>query len=135
MALIWTEELSVGYGFIDQQHQELFSRYNSLLQACKEAKGREAIIPVLNFLVDYVTTHFAEEEQFMKQHGYPQQEEHVKQHRQLFEHVNAVYKELQDKGATVAVITSINHTMLNWLLSHVKQTDVKLGRFLAGLAA
>ena len=46
-----------------------------------------------------------------------------------------IYTELQQEGASVAVITAINHTMLNWLLRHVKQTDVKLGTFLAAQAA
>ena len=135
MAFTWTEELSVGYGLIDEQHKELFSRYNDLLNACKEGKGREAIIPVLDFMIEYVTRHFAEEEQFMKQYDYPEMNEHINEHKELFKHVNAVYKELQDKGATVSVITSINHSMCSWLIRHVKQTDVKLGRFLADLAA
>lgn len=135
MALTWTEELAVGYGLIDAQHKELFSRYNSLLQACKEGKGRDAIVPVLDFLIDYVSAHFAEEERFMERYAFPERDEHLQQHRELFHHVAEVRKELQEKGATVAVITSINHTLFNWLLKHVKQTDVKLGRFLAARAA
>lgn len=135
MALKWSEELSVGYGLIDQQHKELFLRFNSLLDACKEGRGKETIIPVLNFMVEYVTRHFDEEEQFMNTFNFPDRHEHIQEHRELFKHVNDVHKELQEKGATVAVITAINHTMFNWLLRHVKQTDVKLGRFLADRAA
>ena len=135
MALKWTEALSVGYGLIDEQHKELFVRYNSLLDACKEGKGRETIIPVLDFMVEYVTGHFAEEEDFMERFNYPEKDEHVREHKELFKHVNEVHRELLEKGATVAVITSINHTMFNWLLRHVKQTDVKLGRYLADMAA
>jgi len=135
MALKWTEELSVGYGLIDEQHKELFVRYNSLLDACKEGRGRETIIPVLDFMVEYVTKHFAEEEQYMKTFNFPDSHEHVQEHRELYKHVTEVHKELQEKGATIAVITAINHTMFNWLLRHVKQTDVKLGRFLADKAA
>jgi len=135
MALKWSEELSVGYGLIDSQHKELFVRYNSLLDACKEGNGKEVIIPVLDFMVEYVTKHFAEEEQFMERFNYPDRIEHMNQHRELFKHVNEVHKELQEKGPTVAVITSINHTMFNWLLRHVKQTDKQLGLFLAQQAA
>lgn len=131
MALTWSEDLSVGYGLIDEQHKELFIRYNSLISACKEGKGRDAILPLLDFMVEYVSRHFAEEEQFMTRYDYPERKEHMEQHKELFKHVNEVYKELQDKGATVAVVTSVNHTMFNWLLRHVKQVDVKLGRFLS----
>ena len=131
MALTWTEDLAVGFGLIDTQHQELFSRFNSLLQACKEGKGREVLEPVLDFMIEYVAIHFAEEERFMERYVYPERAEHVQQHRELFRYVDGVRRELRDKGASVAVITSINHTLLNWLLKHVKQTDKKLGRFLA----
>ena len=130
MALAWTEDLSVGYGHIDLQHKELFSRYNDLLIACKEGKGREAIEPLLGFLFEYVTSHFAEEENLMFRHGYPEREEHMKQHRDLVIQIVAVQKKLQERGASVEVITAIDHTLLNWLLNHVKQVDVKLGRFL-----
>lgn len=135
MALKWTEELSVGYGLIDSQHKELFVRYNSLLDACKEGKGRDSITPVLEFMVEYVTKHFDEEERFMEKYDFPEKNQHIEEHRELYKHVNDVHKELQERGASVAVITSINHTMFNWLLRHVKQTDRKLGYFLAKRAA
>lgn len=135
MALQWTEDLSVGYGLIDEQHKELFSRYNALLSECKEGKGREVITPVLDFLVEYVKEHFNEEEKFMAQYDFPGREEHVSQHRELAAHVSDVYKELQEKGATVAVVTAINHTLFNWLLRHVKGCDKELGRFLVQNAA
>lgn len=134
MALTWTEDLAVGFGLIDTQHKELFSRFNTLLQACREGKGREVIEPVLDFMIEYVTDHFAEEERFMARYAFPERDEHMQQHRELVLYVSEVRKELREKGATVAVITSINHTLLNWLLRHVKQTDVKLGRYLASRA-
>ncbi|PLX74691.1 MAG: hemerythrin [Desulfuromonas sp.] len=135
MALVWTEQLSVGYGLIDAQHRELFQRYNSLIEACTEGKGRDEIKSMLDFMVEYVTSHFAEEEEYMDRYDFPESDEHKQQHRKLFEYVQDIYTELQQEGASVAVITAINHTMLNWLLRHVKQTDVKLGTFLAAQAA
>ena len=49
----------------------------------------------------------------------------------MFDRVNDLYVELENSGATVAVITTINHTLLNWLLNHVRITDKKLGQYLA----
>lgn len=133
MALEWSEDLSVGYGLIDDQHKELFTRYNSLIQACKERQGREAIRSMLDFLVEYVTEHFAEEEQYMQRYNYPGRVEHMQQHSELFQLVNKTYEDLQINGASVDVITSVNHTMLNWLLHHVRKVDTSLGRYLSGL--
>jgi len=135
MALAWNEDLAVGFGRIDEQHKELFERYNNLIQSCKEGAGREAIVTMLEFMVDYVTVHFAEEDRFMVRYNYPERGEHLAEHRELFAHVDSVRQELQERGPTVAVITSINHTMLAWLIRHVKQTDIKLARFLIAQAA
>ncbi|MCM2264442.1 MAG: bacteriohemerythrin [Desulfuromonadales bacterium] len=135
MAITWTEDLAVGYGLIDAQHQELFSRFNNLLQACREGKGRTTIAPLLDFLTDYVTVHFAEEERFMQRYAFPERDAHIQQHHELIRHVDEVRRELQENGATILVTTIISQTLLDWLLKHVKQTDVKLGRFLAARAA
>jgi len=135
MALTWTPSLAVGFGRIDDQHKELFSRYNSLIAACREGKGKEAIISMLDFMTEYVTTHFAEEERYMMRYRYPDQVTHRKQHQEMFAQIDEVRRELQERGATVAVITAINHTLLNWLIRHVKVTDVELARFLVANAA
>lgn len=135
MAMTWNESLRVGFGLIDDQHQELFTRYDTLISACKEGKGKDVIRPMLEFLMEYVERHFAEEERCMLRYAYPDREEHLAQHREMVKQINEVYEELKEKGATVGVITSISHSIFNWLLKHVKQTDVLLGRFLAQQAA
>jgi hemerythrin len=131
MALVWTEDLAVGHGMIDTQHKELFSRYNHLLQACKAGKGREEITPALEFLAEYVAAHFAEEERHMWASGFPGIEEHKQQHREFREKIDELRRELQERGSTVALSTDLNHSLLNWLLWHVRQIDMKLARHLA----
>ena len=99
MALTWTPSLAVGFGRIDDQHKELFSRYNSLIAACREGKGKEAIISMLDFMTEYVTTHFAEEERYMMRYRYPDQVTHRKQHQEMFAQIDEVRRELQERGA------------------------------------
>jgi len=135
MALTWTDDLAVGFGRIDTQHKELFFRYNNLIVACREGKGKEVIGTMLDFMIEYVTSHFAEEERFMMLYNYPDQVAHRKEHREMFAKVEEVRSELRERGATVSVVTSINHTLLNWLIRHVKQTDIQLARFLVARAA
>lgn len=40
---------------------------------------------VLNELIDYTKTHFADEEQLMEEHGYPDYEKHKETHAELIE--------------------------------------------------
>lgn len=65
MAIEWTQDLSTGSDEIDNQHKELFRRINSLLDACNQGKGREEIGKTVQFLEDYVITHFSAEEEYM----------------------------------------------------------------------
>ncbi|PLX78432.1 MAG: hemerythrin [Desulfuromonas sp.] len=135
MSITWNEKLSVGHDLIDDQHKELFKRYDSLIDACKSGKGKAEIRPMLDFLLEYVNRHFAEEERFMLRLSYPDREEHLRQHREFLNKVTEASAELDEKGATVSVVTSISHTTFNWLIRHVRQTDVELGRFIVGQAA
>ena len=130
MSLQWTEDLSVGFGQIDDQHKELIDRYNDLLKACKEGRGRREVSEVLSFLGNYVSHHFGEEEQLMSESGYPEINQHIEQHTLLIEQVQNLQKDLVENGPSVSVLVNINTTLLNWLVAHIKNTDVQLGTFL-----
>ena len=58
MALIRDESLSVGSGLIDEKHKELFKRYNELPVVSKNRRGREVILSMHDFLVEYVNEAF-----------------------------------------------------------------------------
>lgn len=135
MPLTWTTDLSVGFGRIDEQHQQLFTRYNHLLQACTTGLGREAITPTLNFLAEYVEEHFAEEERYMALYDYPESDQHIREHREFISQIGAVQKDLEKNGPTVLMRATLTYSLLHWLVSHVKQIDVKLGRFLSEQAS
>jgi hemerythrin len=45
MAMIWSDNFSVGVSSIDEQHKELFHRTNRLLEACQEGRGKEVVKP------------------------------------------------------------------------------------------
>ena len=57
MALQWTSDFSVGETTIDHQHMELFQRFNDLLDACRQGRGKERVSLLLDFLDQYVVFH------------------------------------------------------------------------------
>lgn len=71
MSIEWNNSLAIGVAEIDDQHKELFSRFDSLLTACNEGKGRGEVLRVLLFLDDYIKSHFAAEERLQLKHDYP----------------------------------------------------------------
>ena len=80
MAIEWRENLATGNEKIDDQHKELFKRFNNLLAACNQGKGKEEVNMLLLFLGDYVRSHFATEEQLQVQYSYPGYQAHKKEH-------------------------------------------------------
>ena len=67
----WNKRLATGIDEIDDQHKELFSRINLLMEACNVGKGREEVAHLLQFLSTYIRVHFDSEEQIQIESGYP----------------------------------------------------------------
>lgn len=130
MALIWSEKLSVGNARIDQQHQELFRRFDQLLNACNQRRGKDEITPVLEFLNQYVQTHFQDEERQMAGHGYPEFEQHQAEHRYFSGELKKLSAQLQQSGPSTELVITTNQTLLAWIVKHIQNVDVRLGAFL-----
>jgi hemerythrin len=126
----WTEDLAVGNVMIDRQHQELFSRFNDLISACRERKGKEKVLDLLDFLADYVVEHFRAEEELMRQNQYPEYEGHRRLHQHFVDKLTALRQEMKEEGATVNLVVATNQAVLQWLIEHVKRVDSKLSIFL-----
>lgn len=79
MALItWNENYSVKVKQFDDQHKKLIDMINELHDAMKVGKGKDVMEKILAGLIQYTVTHFANEERLMKQHNYPDYEQHKK---------------------------------------------------------
>jgi len=130
MALEWTDRMAVGHPVIDAQHRELFRRFDDLIEACREARGKERIVALLGFLDSYVATHFREEERLMERYGYPGTDEHKGEHRHFTERLDALKVDLSEKGISSELVISTNQVLLNWIIQHIKSIDVRLGAFL-----
>ncbi len=130
MAIEWKAEYSVGFDRIDEQHQELFQRFNALMEACNNRKGREKVGEVLGYLDDYVTVHFREEEMLMDSYGYPQAAEHKEIHRAFCSKLAELKGIYNEEGASLHLLVVTNKTILQWLLQHIQKADTQLGAFL-----
>jgi hemerythrin len=130
MAIEWDESLATGNREIDYQHKELFSRFDSLLTACNNRKGKEEVLNLLTFLGDYVQTHFALEERLQKEHSYPGYPEHKGQHEGFIRDLQNLEQQVRDDGATLSLVIQTNQTMAGWLINHINITDRELANFL-----
>lgn len=130
MAIEWRESLSIGVNAIDGQHKELLQRFDQLLSACKDGKGIDELKGLLDFLSDYVFTHFWDEEEIQRKHQYPGYEEHKKQHDGFVVRLESLKQEIATQGMAVHHVMETNNLLLKWLINHISVVDKELGKFL-----
>jgi len=120
---LWSENLATGVELIDNQHRELFTRFERLLEACREGQGREELKKLLDFLSEYVLEHFSAEEEFMASHGYAELPLHQGEH-EIFRGKLADLRQIYaDNGAGMDLLITTNAMVLDWIIQHVRKTD------------
>ncbi len=130
MAVQWTPDLAVGVTLIDDQHKELFKRINQLLEASSQGKGKDEVGKVLQFLSDYVITHFGTEEKAMIQHGYGGITAHKAEHLAFLRDFGDLAKGFETQGASTTLLIAVQRRVIDWLNNHIRQSDKALGAFL-----
>jgi hemerythrin len=129
MAIEWNEKLATGNSDIDNQHKELIRRFDTLLAACNQKKGKEEVHNLLHFLGDYVKTHFSMEEALQKKHNYPGYSDHKKQHDGFILELHKLEEQLQQEGASFPLVIQTNQTMVTWLIKHINGLDKEMALF------
>ncbi|MCX7981711.1 MAG: bacteriohemerythrin [Syntrophales bacterium] len=123
----WDNSFSVNVAEIDGQHQKLVSLINSLDDAMRQGRGKEVLDKTIAELINYAATHFQTEEKYFEQFGYPEKDEHKREHGYFVQKVSAFKKEMDERrlGLTIEVMNFLSH----WLTNHIKGTDKKYSQF------
>lgn len=126
----WDENLSVGYIEIDGHHKKLISIVDEVytLLDLPINEYRVKVGKVLKRLSDYTNYHFTEEEKIMKQHRYPELEEHSKIHSSFIKKLNEVLP-LMASGDKKTAIEMYNF-LTNWIIKHIAIEDHKWSNFI-----
>lgn len=130
VGLKWTPLLSVGNESIDEQHKELINRIGLLLDAMMQGQGREKVGEMVNFLGDYVQTHFADEENLLREKCYPRFDEHVQLHRKFVEDFQNLRQQFEKDGPSPALLLDLQKRVVDWAIQHIGGADKVYGQFL-----
>ncbi len=129
----WSPALAVGVPELDAQHQELFRRAERFIAALR-AGDRSEVARVVRYLSDYVVLHFAAEERYMLEIGFPGFEGHRAAHESFREDFDALVADLARKGPTPLVALTLHNWLSDWLRRHVGGLDVEIGQYAAAKA-
>lgn len=122
--LLWRTDYQCGNAAIDQEHRLLFSLANSLLdQFAQPQLHMQSVTTTLDRLQQHVLTHFQNEEALLKDKGYPDLDEHCRQHAKLIDQWQTLRAQLDSEGATLGEI--IEYLAIKMVQEHLIEQDRK----------
>lgn len=132
MALMtWNDaEFSVNIKALDAHHKRLFDLVNTLYDAMKEKKARDVLGGIFSELIDYTVYHFGAEEDLFKKHGYPEYQQHKKEHEDLTKTALELKAKFDKDQLRIMLTMETMEFLKNWLRNHICGTDKKYGSFL-----
>lgn len=137
--MIWRDRYSVGVDLIDRQHRELFRRVTEFVETLRSdapwEKREQKVTETLDFMQEYVVSHFAAEEAYQREIGYPGYEAHRQIHEDMVRYVTEVAEEYRRDGYDERLIQQFAGKLLAWLIHHVAAEDRKIADFAHGKEA
>jgi hemerythrin len=124
----WRDSYSTNVRALDDYHQKLFETAHRLYETISSGQKTSAFEDALEFLLRYVDDHFAEEEELLQSHGYPEFKSHQKKHESL-RHMVGMFEQRHKKGERNIELPFI-HFLKVWIVDHILTVDRKYGPFL-----
>ncbi|CAK0751162.1 Bacteriohemerythrin [Gammaproteobacteria bacterium] len=121
------KEFKLGIDIIDNEHVILVDMLNDVYSKIKEGNKSEACKSFNDTLAAYVHEHFANEEKFMEEIGYPDLPGHRKIHENFKKSVEKLKYQIELCDET-AFRNALNDTF-SWIINHIGKTDRKYALF------
>jgi hemerythrin len=120
----WRDGFKINIPQVDDEHKRLF--------ALVKALDLTTVERTLEELLEYVVTHFSNEQALMEQSGYPAFEQHLKLHEEFGAQV-AEFLGSSD-GWTEERIQELRRFLNKWLIGHIMTHDLRFGKWHAAHA-
>lgn len=117
----WRDGFKIGVGQVDQEHRHLFTLVRAL--------NVDSVDQTVEELLDYVVTHFTNEQELMEKSGYPAFEQHLKLHEEF----GAQVADFLGSGEawTEDRVQELRRFLNKWLIGHIMTHDLRFGKWYA----
>ncbi len=129
---IWSHSMEVGIARVDAQHKQLVEKITELQTAMREARGKEVVGSIVDFLGKYVIEHFSTEETLMRMHGYPDYEKHLALHAGFKKEFAELSAKLKAGEVGNLISIQVQSKLSDWLVNHIMNVDRMAGAYLVG---
>lgn len=127
----FTSKYHTGIELVDEEHKRLFeiiANANQIIHADLLHDKYDEIIHILSELKEYTIVHFQDEEDYMKQIGYPELSQQQTAHAAFIEKLASIDLDSLDDHQQ-AYLEDLIAFLLNWLTVHILQMDKKIGDY------
>lgn len=121
--LHWHDGLLLGYGPLDQVHEEFVQCVRDLQQA-----GDAQLPALLEALIAHAQSHFGEEDRWMTQTDFPARECHINEHAAVMQSLREVRALLA--GGDTAVCRRLADELARWFPGHADYLDAPLAHWM-----
>ncbi len=119
----WVENMKIGIGEIDEQHEQLVTLINNAFQSINENKTKKEIKENIRSFIDFASYHFGNEEQYFDQFGYAAADDHTTEHQQFLKELKQLQTDY-NSNKTKSFDAHMNR-IKQWLFNHFTTVDVK----------
>jgi len=126
----WSDSMSVGNLYIDEQHTILIDTINQLASA-ESQNDRFVIAMIIDELISYAAFHFDYEEQLLEAAGYPELEDHRRVHQDFVKWVDNLREEFTYHRRT-QFGAKILGFLRDWLREHILGDDRRYRPYIGG---
>jgi len=120
-----------GYRGIDGEHHLQMELLDAFVRAVADGRDRGTIDEILDRLIDYTKMHFSSEQLLMRLYQYPRFQDHLEDHDQTIERLQALREAHAAGDRTLALETA--DVLSEALRAHIHSSDRALGHFLVRL--
>ena len=120
-AITWSPTFLIGDDRIDLEHRELIKVANLVLEL--QGADKDTLAALFNGLYKYTKFHFANEEAYMREIGYPHLAEHHILHKSIVTKMNRVLKEARSLDDLQGKLRTL---MYNWVVQHISENDARI---------
>lgn len=121
----WSPALDIGVEAMNREHREILAAMNAVYDADQAGKTGPAMMAKITTLAQITTRHFADEERFMEQSGFPEIVTHKMIHAKLLKDFTAHVAAIEAAGGKPG--KDFFQFLHLWLSAHIKRIDKQYG--------
>ena len=120
---VWKDSFNIGIEEIDRQHRKFLEMLNEYYEVVSRSKTATLDHKLVNKLKAYASLHFDFEVNLLKNTGYIDTEEQLKQHNYFESRISELESSLVQGNAES--LNAVFTFLRDWFLSHVLESDRK----------